>query len=243
MQKQKLHNPIVAHRGAWLEFDLPENSLASLTKAIEIGVGATEFDVHMTADGVLVVHHDYDFFGKKIEQNSYSDLLTFSLTNGEKLPTVADFLEIGLAQHKTQLIFEIKASELGVNRTLRMVDKVVELFSNKPYFIQVEFILFQWEAALHLKKQLPTYDVAYLKGDKLPEEVKQAGLNGIDYQFSWYKKNEDYIAQAQQLGLSLNTWTVNETNDLDYFLNHRFDMITTNHPQLFLEFYHKKSNL
>lgn len=242
MQKQILNNPIVAHRGAWLEFDLPENSIASLIKAIEIGIGATEFDVHMTADNVLVVYHDYDFFGLKIEQSFYKDLLEFELDNGEKLPKVTEFLKVGLRQNQTKLVFEIKSSEVSLQRTLQAVDEVVTILNGADYSSQLEFILFSWEACQYLKSQLPTYKVSFLNGDKTPEQVKSANLDGIDYNIKTYKKLENYISECKKLELSLNTWTVNTVEDLDFFLKYNFDMITTNKPQLFLEQYIQKSN-
>jgi len=44
------------HRGAPAE--LPENTLASFRRALERGANALELDVHLTADGVVVVIHD-----------------------------------------------------------------------------------------------------------------------------------------------------------------------------------------
>jgi glycerophosphoryl diester phosphodiesterase len=243
MQKTVLNNPIVAHRGAWLEFNLPENSIASLMKAIEIGVGATEFDVHMTADNVLVVYHDYDYNGLKIEQTTYKELQNFTLENGEKLPRVIDFLEIGLKQKNTKLIFEIKSSETSLQRTQQIVDEVEKLFNHTDYSDRLEFILFSWEACQYLKSKLPNYNVSFLNGDKTPNQVKMANLNGIDYNIKTYKKLENYISESKSLGLSLNTWTVNTIEDLEFFLYYNFDMITTNKPQLFLEEYkNRKSN-
>ncbi len=49
---------LYAHRGASAE--LPENTLESFARALELGADALETDVHMTADGVLVVAHDPD---------------------------------------------------------------------------------------------------------------------------------------------------------------------------------------
>ncbi|MEZ4363447.1 MAG: glycerophosphodiester phosphodiesterase [Kofleriaceae bacterium] len=49
---------IYAHRGAPAE--LPENTLASFQRAVELGVDALELDVHTTRDGVVVVSHDPD---------------------------------------------------------------------------------------------------------------------------------------------------------------------------------------
>jgi glycerophosphoryl diester phosphodiesterase len=49
---------IVAHRGNAAEF--PENTLAALGSAVELGVRHVEFDVQFTADRVPVVIHDSD---------------------------------------------------------------------------------------------------------------------------------------------------------------------------------------
>ena len=46
----------IGHRGAPREF--PENTLPSFERAIELGADAIELDVHVTADGVPIVHHD-----------------------------------------------------------------------------------------------------------------------------------------------------------------------------------------
>lgn len=46
----------IGHRGAPREY--PENTLPAFEGAIERGADAIELDVHVTADGVPVVHHD-----------------------------------------------------------------------------------------------------------------------------------------------------------------------------------------
>jgi glycerophosphoryl diester phosphodiesterase len=46
----------IGHRGAKRE--LPENTLPAFQRAFERGADAVELDVHATADGVVVVHHD-----------------------------------------------------------------------------------------------------------------------------------------------------------------------------------------
>ena len=49
---------IYAHRGASAEY--PENTMEAFRRALDCGVDALEMDIHATADGVLVVHHDPD---------------------------------------------------------------------------------------------------------------------------------------------------------------------------------------
>lgn len=49
---------VYAHRGAAAE--LPENTLPSFRRALELGADALETDVHLTADGAIVATHDED---------------------------------------------------------------------------------------------------------------------------------------------------------------------------------------
>ena len=46
----------IGHRGA--KGHVPENTLISFQKAIELGVDGIELDVHLTSDNHLVVIHD-----------------------------------------------------------------------------------------------------------------------------------------------------------------------------------------
>ena len=47
---------VQGHRGA--RGYLPENTLASFARALELGVSTLELDVGVTRDGVVVIHHD-----------------------------------------------------------------------------------------------------------------------------------------------------------------------------------------
>jgi glycerophosphoryl diester phosphodiesterase len=47
---------VVAHRGA--SAYLPENTMPSFERAVEMGADALELDVHLTADGQLAIIHD-----------------------------------------------------------------------------------------------------------------------------------------------------------------------------------------
>lgn len=55
MQRQK--PLVIGHRGA--AGLAPENTLAAFSRAVSLGVDAVELDVLMTADDVLVVHHNF----------------------------------------------------------------------------------------------------------------------------------------------------------------------------------------
>jgi glycerophosphoryl diester phosphodiesterase len=48
--------PVIGHRGN--RAHSPENTLESMREAVALGVDALECDVHVTRDGIPVVHHD-----------------------------------------------------------------------------------------------------------------------------------------------------------------------------------------
>ncbi len=51
-----LAKPVIGHRGN--RAFAPENTVASLSEAVALGVDAVEFDLRVSGDGVLVVMHD-----------------------------------------------------------------------------------------------------------------------------------------------------------------------------------------
>jgi glycerophosphoryl diester phosphodiesterase len=48
--------PVIGHRGN--RAFAPENTIESFAQAVTAGADAIEFDVHVSADGIAVVHHD-----------------------------------------------------------------------------------------------------------------------------------------------------------------------------------------
>ena len=48
--------PVIGHRGN--RAHAPENTIESFAQAVAAGADAIEFDVHISADGIPVVHHD-----------------------------------------------------------------------------------------------------------------------------------------------------------------------------------------
>ena len=58
---------VIAHRGA--SGLAPENTLAAFRRAIQCGADGIEFDLHLTRDGAVVVHHDYRLSPEWARQN------------------------------------------------------------------------------------------------------------------------------------------------------------------------------
>lgn len=231
-----MKNKIIAHRGAWKEFNLPQNSVASLKKAIELKCFGTEFDVHLTKDLIVVVNHDADFFGLNIEITNYNDLLIKELPNGEKLPTLNDFYSEGLNQSETKLILEVKTSEIGgTNRTKQLIDAIVNELPTNADPENLEFILFDFDSAVYLKNKLPNFFVHYLEGDKTASEILKSGLSGMDYNYNLLLADKNIIKEFKDLNLKSNSWTVNNLEIAKDFISQEIDCITTDYPQLFLQ--------
>ena len=232
---QFIQNQVIAHRGAWKVDNLPENSIASLQRAVELGCAGSEFDVHLTKDGVLVVNHDTDFYGIDIATATYEELLAKKHPNGESIPTAEAYLREGMKQKKTKLIYELKTSKLGKERTLHSVDETLALVKKLGAEDWVEYIAFDYDACIRIHELDPKAKVYYLNGDKTPAEIKKAGLYGIDYHFSVFQKNPTWIQEAHDLGLVVNAWTVNDEKEMKSLLNQDAEFITTNEPALLLK--------
>lgn len=89
---------IIAHRGASRE--RLENTLPAFQRAIDLGADAVELDVHLTADGTVVVHHDPVLRGGNaggsgnasppIATMTTAEVAAFPLRDGSAAPTLAD---------------------------------------------------------------------------------------------------------------------------------------------------------
>lgn len=219
---------IIAHRGFWDAPASAQNSRTSLQGALTLdGVAGTEMDLWLTADSVLVVHHDPKIAGVKIQNAPFEALRSMTLTNGETLPTFAEFLAIAAANrgNRVKLIVEIKTHSTPES-TFAAADAAVKAITDAALDDITEYIAFDYGVCRRLAaKGLP---VAYLSGNKTPEECHADGLTGIDYHQN--DLNADIIARAHALGLNVNVWTVNEEAAIKRWTDAGVDRITTDAP-------------
>ena len=229
-------NIVVAHRGAWKDKQFPENSIAALKHAIELKCTGSEFDVRMTSDKVLIVTHNKDYNDLLIEETTYEELAKMKLPNGETLPILKDYILAGMEKNTTTGLFcEIKPSknkELNLEMTEKTLALVKELKAES--YIH-SYISFGYDIIKKIVEIDSLAKTQYLNGSKSPQELKNDGITGLDYHLNVFKKNPHWITSAKEFGLTLNAWTVNTTEDLDWLLANDFDYITTNEPELLIE--------
>jgi len=112
---------IIAHRGA--SRAEPENTLRAFDLAISQGAQMIELDLHVTADGHVVVIHDpeldqtTDLTGR-VDQMTLDQVRRADAGRGERVPTLEETLDLTLGS--VRLYLEIKDPR-AADVTLRMI--------------------------------------------------------------------------------------------------------------------------
>lgn len=229
----KPSNPVVAHRGAFKLNGFPENSIASLKEAIRLGCSGSEFDVRMSMDDTLLINHDPHYQGFTIEKTDFATLRQHALKNGEPIPTLREYLQAGLTNNPgTNLVLEIKPTDGGLERGRTIVERVVKLVREMRAEKRIIYISFTYDMLLHLRQLDTKAKLQYLNGEKSPAELKKDGIDGMDYHFTVFQKNPQWIKEAKELGMVLNAWTVNDKALMEWLLKEGFEYITTNEPEM-----------
>ncbi|MDR1552624.1 MAG: hypothetical protein LBS69_04065 [Prevotellaceae bacterium] len=229
------YNRVVAHRGAWKADKLPENSLASFKRAIELGCAGSEFDVYLTADSVLVLNHDTKFQGLPVEKSTLAQLTQKKLSNGETIALLDDILKILTSQQNTIAFLEIKPSAVGKEHGFAAVDKILEAVERYNAEELVTYISFDYSYLQRIKEKRPGARTAFLGETKDVKNIVLDRKFGIDLNYKALKDNSELIKAAKLKGVSINVWTVNDPKDMKYFLEQNIDYITTDEPILLLK--------
>jgi len=216
---------IIAHRGYWNTAGSAENSIKALELADQLGIYGSEFDVHLTADNILIVNHDNMIEGIDIQASNYDAIKDRRLSNGEILPKLEDFFDVG-KQLTIKLICEIKPHKTK-QRNIEVAQKVVNMVRKKGLENRVEYISFSLDILNEIIKMEPSAKVAYLKGDLPPQSLKDLGLTGLNYYYPVMDEHMDYFTKAKTLGLTTYLWTVNDVRLMKKYFEAGADFITT----------------
>lgn len=220
---------VVAHRGYWNSPGAAQNSLAALRNAYAAGAWGSEFDVHITSDGVVVVNHDDDIHGILIETASYGELKDLTLANGEALPTLRQYLEAARSLGSMQLVLEIKEHQTA-DREDRCVAACLREVSEAGLGDRVDYISFSLHACEEMVRLAPEARVFYLGGELPPASAKAKGFAGIDYDGSVILQHPEWVGESHALGMTVNVWTVDELRDIERCRQAGVDYLTTNKP-------------
>jgi glycerophosphoryl diester phosphodiesterase len=213
------HDPplIGAHRGAHNNINYPENTLAAFKKAIDLNCDYIELDVHRTADGQLIVHHDFYVHHNKnefnIERSSYSSLRQIPMLADQYIPTLK---EVATLSHKKILLnVEVKADNIGI----QVVEGLFEYgLSECDFWISS----FNIQVLKDISKKFPSVKTGFLflgrpwsASNKVFDKIINLGVQAIHPYYRFI--NNKVIQKAQKYSLEVHLWTVNGNNLKKYW--------------------------
>ena len=237
---------LAAHRGGaqlW-----PENSLFAFRNAIALGADFLEFDVHLSRDGQVVVIHD-PTLGRTttgtgaVSDRTLAELRTLRLkgrdgkTTEELVPTLDDVAQLA-APTPVRLLLEIKVDARG-GRYPGIEEKGLAILDSHGMAARTIVMAFQEETVRRIRTLRPEVSVGGLcekrelaeMGSTVEREID--GLRKLGARFIGLHQElvtADVVRQAQQAGLLLGVWTVNDAPAMKRFIEMGVGILITDRP-------------
>lgn len=235
---------IIAHRGA--SAVAPANTAAAFEKAVALGADAIEFDVHLSADGVPVVIHDFavdattDGTGRvaemdlsqlqQLDAGAYFDS-TFA---GERIPTLEEVLQA--FGDCLLLNIELKSTSPRDNGLERVVLALVEQYELGSRVLLSSFNPFSLRRA---KRIAPHVRVGLLYAPDLPLFLSRAWLAPLFPHEARHPEHimvdARYMRWARRHGYRVNAWTVDDPDEMRRLIGLGVSGIITNVPDVLRE--------
>lgn len=234
---------VIAHRGASLQ--APENTMAAFRLAMDQGASAIEFDVKLSRDRKIVIHHDLsvdrttDGFGL-VKDKSYSELKDLDAGKkfgvdfiGEPIPLLRDVFEaLG-----GNLVMNIELTNYGTPFD-GLADSVVDLVKLHGLENSVLFSSFNFFNLLRCKKLIPQIPCGALIGprkifqrivsDHLPFQATHPWKGDVDLKF---------VEKAHKNKKRVHVWTVNDEVTMKNLKSMGVDGIFTDDPESALKIF------
>ena len=239
LDRWKQHAPLViAHRGA--SADAPENTLSAFRLAREQGADGVEFDVKLSRDGEIVVHHDRTLdrttTGKgplsayTLDELQQLDAGSWFQTQyaGERIPTLKEVIEAVGAE----LLLNIEITNYA-HPGDELPVKVVELVFR--HGIQDRVLLSSFNPiALRKVQQLSSAIPTGLLVMPQQPRMLRAWLRWRVLHDAYHphlSMLEEHATRAAVPTLPVNVWTVNRPEDLRRCIRAGVSGMITDHPR------------
>ncbi len=228
---------VIAHRGA--SHLAPENTLASVRLAWELGADAVEVDVHLTKDHRIVAIHDpttlrtsgTDLAVAETHSSRLRELDVGSHKHpdfaGEPIPFLEEVLSTVPADRR--LFVEVKSGP----EILPILNETLTRSGKRSQIAIIGFDLPTMKAAKEIMPDVPAHWLCDKKvwgasGGSLVKVAKDHGLDGMNVH--WSGVTWRFARAVRKAGLKLYTWTVDNAADADRLNGLGVDGITTNRP-------------
>jgi len=221
---------VIGHRGAMGHET--ENTLASVQKAMELGVDMIEIDVFNISSGETVVFHDekVDRLANStgnIEEYNIVQVRQLTLQGGHKIPMLQDVLK--LMNNEVALNIELKGGG-----TANRVNHIVNYYIEKEGWSLENFVIssFKWDELRAIRNINKDIKIAVLTEKDPLEAIEVAKeLNAVAINPHFKALTRENTAKIQSEGFKVYTWTVNEPEDIKRMIEFGVDGIITNYPE------------
>lgn len=238
----------IAHRGA--SAYSPENTLSSISKAIELGSKYIEIDVHMTKDGEVVALHDktidrtsnsrghiQDYTLAELKEMDFGSWFGDKFKN-ERIPTLEEvLLKTGT---NSMLIIELK---YGKEKYPQIEKKIISLVTRLGLSKHVIFKSFSFKILNTFQKLAPEVDRLYCTfwGNNWFTVDNFFRLSGIFENASFkylqvhkYFLSKSLIKEAHDRGIKVVVWDVHDKKTMTEFVELGVDFIESDNPDYVL---------
>jgi glycerophosphoryl diester phosphodiesterase len=216
---------IVGHRGA--RGLAPENTIAALNKGLEHHVDELEFDLRVTKDNVVVLHHDEFITDPNGQKHTIKDLPFSELK--EHKTDLATFIEVlDTISKKVVLYVEVKPD---VN--LKPVIAIIRDYYERGWH-NLKLASFAQEILLELHKifpEIPTIVLEKWSGVRAHLRMRQLNTKyvGMDQKWLWW----GFIWSVNRRGWKLYTYTLNDPVKAKKWSKYGLYAVVTDYPDLF----------
>ena len=229
-----------AHRGFSGRY--PENTMLAFKKAVEAGAEGIELDVHFTKDKELVIIHDEtvdrttDGTGRVVDftYDELSKLDAHAAFKGQfdfqKIPTLREYFEFvsGIDGFMTNI--ELKTGVYDYPGIEKAVLELIDEFDLRDRIIISSFNHF---SVLRFKELAPDVKCGFLEESRIVGFAQYTKKNGVEYVHPLHNTLDDqFFKEIRENGLGINTWTVNEEEDMRRMIINGVDAIIGNYPDL-----------
>lgn len=231
----------IGHRGAGGL--APGNTLAAFQVALDLGIDGVELDVQRCRTGEVVVIHDLTVDRTTNGTGAVKDLSLAEIKAldagshfgprfaGERIPTLAEVLD--LVGDRLLVNVELKSSS---PRTDGLEAEVIRLIRERNLERHVLTSSFNPFALWRTRRLAPDLKLGLLYAHNLPLPLRRAWLAFLSHPEA---RHPDYplvdellMAQARSHGWQVNTWTVNEPDDMRRMMDLGVDGIITDRPDV-----------
>jgi glycerophosphoryl diester phosphodiesterase len=225
-----------AHRGA--SGLAPENTLAALRMAIDLGADMAEIDVQQTADDRLAVFHDTDLgrtttgvgplWRKTLTELQALDAGSWFAPEftGERVPALEDVLDLC----RGRLLLNIEMKMHGHEKNV--VDLVIGAIHDTNSDDHCLVTSFDHEAARALKRRAPGLRTGLILGPgPYPADVFLSAADVLSVADGHAKSG--FLARACAANKAVHVWTVDDPDRMRELIALEVEAIITNRPDRF----------